>query len=159
MLTIYQHLSGQVIQNVGSELSSISKDSHMYRVVLHTMSGYCFLPTWRVKTGKSGHKTVLDALVCAQRCKISDTRIIQPVSTSLNMPSAENIRNQTQPTSNIVKTLQRFSPQQVHFGRGIPPPPPTTCCACTIVIPHLELLSYDNNNHIIFRTTDNANVC
>jgi len=65
-----------VIQNVGSELSSISKDSHMYRVVLHTMSGYCFLPTWRVKTGKSGHKTVLDALVCAQRCKISDTRNI-----------------------------------------------------------------------------------
>ena len=34
-----------------------------------------FLPIWRKKTGKSGHVTVLDFLVRAQGCKISDTRI------------------------------------------------------------------------------------
>ena len=35
-----------------------------------------FLPIWQEKTGKSGHMTVLDFLVCAQGCKISDTRIL-----------------------------------------------------------------------------------
>jgi len=30
-----------------------------------------FLPIWRKKTGKTGHVTVLDFLVCAQGCKIS----------------------------------------------------------------------------------------
>ena len=42
-----------------------------------------FLPTWREKTGKSGHMTVLHFLVCAQGCKISDT----VEQTSLPSPS------------------------------------------------------------------------
>jgi len=36
-----------------------------------------------------------------------------------------------------------------HPGVGyLHPPPQPSCCACANVIPHPELLSYDNSNHI-----------
>ena len=77
--------------------------------ILEIRNKKSFLPTWQEKTGKSGHMSVLDFLVCAQGC---DTRIFQPGSTPINMPSAENVRNQTFPA-----ILTFFSLKQEHFGQ------------------------------------------
>ena len=61
--------------------------------------------------GGKAHMTMLDFL--SVHMSVSDTRIFKPGSMSINMPSAENVRNQYWPTSskmtsNVVIILQRF---------------------------------------------------
>ena len=71
-----------------------------------------FLPTWREKDREIRSHDNARFLCLAQGCKISYTSIFERGSMSINMPSAENVRNQTSTTSSALTfpTMLTFFP-------------------------------------------------
>ena len=63
--------SFQCIIVVVTFLTTSTRHTHLYSIRTTNIIAICVLPTWREKTGKSGHMKVLDFLVRAQGCKIS----------------------------------------------------------------------------------------